>query len=226
METFRILCEAYKEDVFNSQFHEYNSMLKQAEHELTVGMMRTHIKNEIALKRGTKLQNALAASIASQKIELKKQQSILHNNGYLFITVNPKPEINLEAFRQFIAKISKKTCFEGSLYVLEQRGTMENNNLGKGFHAHILCSRNLNYKPTKCRTNVINSCKKMVGNIYNEHQLNIQIIGKEFAKDKKDYIIGIKTGSGKDEKQNADVVWRKHQNIEKFYEIGQKIIFS
>jgi len=100
--------------------------------------------------------------------------------------------------------------------VLEQRGdTLEN--MGTGFHSHILFKRNLNYKPTKCITNLKNSLKKVVGDVNNQHQFNYKVIGSEFAQDKKKYIIGQnKTGDNKDQKQKTDLFWRKKEGIEEY----------
>lgn len=222
MDTFKLLCKAYKDDCFSPKFMEYNEMLKKAEEEITVKMFKQHIVNEIALGRGSKLQNSLHNSLQNQKAELKAKLAKDHNNGYMFITINPKPSVSLNDFIKLLKKISSKTCFDKCLYVLEQRGDSAEH-MGEGFHAHMLVKRNLNYKPTKLKTNVKNSCKKIVGNIHNEHQLNIQTIGEEFAKDKQNYIICDKTGDGKDKKQIIDKKWREQQKIDKY--LGE-IIFT
>jgi hypothetical protein len=121
---------------------------------------------------------------------------------------------------KFCKKISTKTCFEKVMYVLEQRGA-KISEMGKGIHCHMLVKRNLKYKPIKLIQNVKNSCKKIVGNIHNENQLNFRTVGEEYAKDKQDYITGVKTGDNKDKKQLIDKVFRKKEKIENFY--GEKI---
>ena len=184
--TFRILCEAYTGGD-TQQFIKYRDYLDKAEEEIVVKMMKEHLKNEIALGRGNKVQDSLHKSLQLQKQELKKQLSKKNNNGYMFITINPKPSVTLNDFRKLLKRISCKTCFDKCLYVLEQRGDDEEH-MGKGYHAHMLVKRNLNYKPTKLKTNVKNTCVKYVGNIHNENQLNIQTIGEEFAQDKQNYI--------------------------------------
>jgi len=48
--------------------------------------------------------------------------------------------------------------------------------------------------------------------------LNIQLIGEEFAEDKRIYILGQnKTGEGKSVKQTIDQYWRKKNNLNSTY---------
>lgn len=47
--------------------------------------------------------------------------------------------------------------------------------------------------------------------------LNVRIHGEDFHKDKMEYINGIKTGQGKDKKQEMDKIFRKKNNIEIVY---------
>lgn len=102
--------------------------------------------------------------------------------------------------------------FKDYLYVLEQRGSTEFE-AGKGFHAHILVRRNLEYKPSWLKKNIGNTCKNLC-NINNPNLLNIQVIGEDFARDKKVYILGQnKNGEGKDLKQQIDIFWRKNLSI-------------
>ena len=152
-------------------------------------------------------------SLVKSKKELVAKE---HNNLYCFITINPKKEIDLGTFREKIEKFVNRNMFQGYKYVLEQRGATEQE-AGKGFHAHILLKRNLDYKPSKVSGNTKNSFKGIT-NVDNPQILNIQHIGEEFAKDKDEYIDGVKTGEGKDEKQIIDKFWRKQHNLESVYE--------
>jgi len=197
------------------KFYKLNQMYSTAVKDITEKMMRQAIMNEVKLGKGEQFLVKINNYIEEQKVELKKQTATKHNNGYLFITINPKPEVELKDFLKLLKKISCKTCFDECVYVLEQRGSDESS-IGKGFHAHMLVRRNLSYKPIKLKQNVKNSCKKIVGNIHNENQLNLQTIGEDFAKDKQNYIIGNKTGDGKDIKQDYDKVWRKKEGIAKY----------
>lgn len=218
---FKLIAEEF--DVKNPiRFERLNQMYSNAVKEITEKMMKQAIMNEVKLGKGEQFLVKINNYIEEQKIELKKQTAKKHNNGYMFITINPKPSVQLKDFIKLLKKISKKTCFEKCMYVLEQRGK-DSDEIGTGFHAHMLVQRNLQYKPIKLKQNIQNSCKKIVGNIHNDNQLNIQTVGEEFAKDKQQYIIGDKTGDGKDKKQDMDKIWRKEQGIGKY--LG-KIIFT
>jgi len=147
-----------------------------------------------------------------------------HNNLYCFITINPRDNVKLEDFRAKVEKLATRNMFKGYIYVFEQRGA-ESKEAGKGFHSHILLTRNCNYKPCKIKQNAQNTFKSIT-DVNNPHLLNIQFIGESFAKDKQEYITACKTGIASDgEKksihQEIDIVWRQQNNIEPFY--GNKI---
>ena len=184
-------------------------------------MMKQIIKNDLALGTHCKSDRftiELYEYINNQKIEHKKQTAKKHHNGYLWITINPKPKVTLGNFIKFVNKITTKTCFTECTWAYEQRGVSPDD-LGKGFHVHILAKRNVKYKPIKCKQNIKQSCKKYVGNVNNENQLNIQVIGEDFAKDKVIYIKSVKTGDGKDKKQAMDIPWREKYNIKPYYNV-------
>lgn len=154
--------------------------------------------------------------------KLKEHTAKKHNNGWLFITVSPKTDIKLEGLRKKVEKLIKRTFVKGYIYVYEQRGTRENNDVGRGLHTHILVKRNLKYKPTKCREMIENTFKHLVGNVKSRHHLDIQICGDDWAVDKYEYLTGVKTGTGKDgidksKKQEADKFYREFHKLEKFY---------
>lgn len=149
------------------------------------------------------------------KMTLKENIAKDHNNGYCFITINPSPEITLTQLQEKVEKFVKRNMFDKYRYVYEQRGSTEEN-MGHGFHAHILLKRNLNYKPSKISVNTKNTFKGIT-QVDNPQILNIQHIGEDFAKDKDEYIDGVKTGEGKDKKQQIDKIFRKKNNLESVY---------
>lgn len=149
------------------------------------------------------------------KMTLKENIAKEHNNGYCFITINPSPEVTLTQLQEKVEKFVKRNMFEKYRYVYEQRGSTEEN-MGQGFHAHILLKRNLNYKPSKISVNTKNTFKGIT-QVDNPQILNIQHIGEDFAKDKDEYIDGVKTGEGKDKKQQIDKIFRKKNNLESVY---------
>lgn len=148
--------------------------------------------------------------------KLKLQTAKAHKNLYLFITINPKPEIKFDVFHKKMEKLVNRNIFKKGMYVLEQRGTTIED-AGKGFHCHMLCTRNLDYKPCKVSACIRNTCKTLC-NANDRRVLNIQFIGEEFMEDKRNYVLGHnKTGEGKSEKQDMDVHWRKKNNLKLYY---------
>jgi hypothetical protein len=67
---------------------------------------------------------------------------------------------------------------------------------------------------------------KIVGNVNNPAQLNMQVVGEDYRKDKIQYFTGIKTGDGKDVKQTIDIIWRKKLGLEAVYTTTQKKVLT
>lgn len=208
-------------------FNKMNRIHLEETDDLIRRKFRKILAQEYQLERSGTFLKIIRTTEARNTVLLKQNAAIKKCNTHIWITINPQPSVMLLDFLHFMNKIAKKTCFSKFLYVLEQRGTIgdeSKSNIGTGMHAHLLVERNLNYKPCKCCDNIRNSAKKFVGNVKNNNQINIHVIGPDFAKDKRDYILGKnKTGEGKDEKQDADIIWRKANNIQPFYG-SEKII--
>ena len=186
--------------------------------ELKKRKVRKILEQEYQLENIDKFSTSLKEIEEKNKIKLKELHAKNHNNGYMFVTINPKPDVTLANFRKAVDKISTKTCFADVLYTYEQRSSSTaKSKIGQGLHTHMLIKRNVKYKPIKLKQNIKNSCKKLVGNVNNESQLNIQIVGEEFARDKKEYILGEKTGHGKSCKQQVDKIWRQENSMESYY---------
>lgn len=150
------------------------------------------------------------------KNKLKEKTAKDHNNGYLFITINPKTEIHeIKKFEKALIKFINRNFIEEAWAVIEQRGT-ELSDLGQGYHAHIELKRNLNYRPSDIIKGVKNTFKKFC-DCNNPHLCNTQIHGADFHKDKREYIEGVKTGSGKSEKQIIDKSFREKYNLQIVY---------
>ena len=151
--------------------------------------------------------------------QLKEQTAKEHNNGYLFITINPKittiTEENIKIFEKSIIKFINRNFIEQAWAVIEQRGTTEEI-AGQGYHAHIELRRNLNYRPSDIIKGAKNTFKKYC-DVKNPSLLNCQIHGEDFHKDKLEYIEGVKTGEGKDKKQEIDITFRKKYNLQVVY---------
>ena len=142
----------------------------------------------------------------SVKVKLKEKTAKEHNNAFVFITINPNEATTLTQLQEKVEKFVNRNMFSAYRYVYEQRGSTEKD-MGQGFHAHILLKRNLDYKPSKIALNTKNTFKGIT-NVDNPNILNIQHIGHDFAQDKDEYMTGVKTGEGKDKKQEIDILFR------------------
>lgn len=151
------------------------------------------------------------------KAENKEQVAEDHNNRYMFITINPKQSVNFADFRKKLEKLVNRQIFVNHMYVYEQRGKTSEE-AGNGFHAHILVERNLSYKPSKTKELIQNTMKDVVGSVKSPNLLNLQFVGSDFICDKVEYMKAEKTGEGKDEKQEIDLIWRQQLELEQYYE--------
>lgn len=147
---------------------------------------------------------------------IREQAAQKHNNLYLWLTVNPKSDIKFDDFKCRVEKAVNRAMFSDYLYVFEQRGTEDQCNLGDGFHAHMLLKRNLDYKPCKVITNIKNTFKDMTM-VDNSEIFAWWWCSDQYKKDKVEYITGLKTAEGKDEKQIGDKLWRKYNDLETFF---------
>lgn len=184
--------------------------------ELYKRKLRQLLEQEYSMdKLGTTLSNIRNAVVENKKT-LRILNAKKNNNAYLWITVNPRSEVTFHDFKKKIEKLVNRKMFTHYEYVYEQRGCSVET-AGKGFHCHILATRNVAYKPCKCISNIRNTCKNLVGDVMNNHQLNIQVIGDDFASDKREYMTGAKTGDGKDQKQIIDQHWRQAETLKNIY---------
>ncbi len=149
------------------------------------------------------------------RMELKEAVAKEHNNGYVFVTINPNTDCTLQKFETLVDKFAKRNMFKSYRYVFEQRGTTEET-AGKGLHAHILLKRNLDYKPCLVTKNSKNTFKN-IAKVDNPAILNIQHIGADFAKDKDEYMTQVKDDEIKAEKQVIDKFFRNKMNLKHVY---------
>lgn len=155
------------------------------------------------------------------RIQLKEKLAHEHNNGYLFITVNPKwtnqnaDKEGVKNFEKHLIKFINRNFIDEAWAVLEQRGDTELT-CGEGCHAHIELKRNLNYRPSDIIKGVKNTFKKFC-DVNNPNLLTCQTHGEEYHLDKMEYIKGVKTGDGKQIKQEIDKTFRKKYNLQIVY---------
>lgn len=177
--------------------------------------IRKILEQEFILGTLGKTDNFLKDKIESNNEKIKLHFANKNNNRYVWICINPKPDIDLGLFQHKVKKLAERKMFVKFLYVFEQRGQTEEE-AGKGFHTHILAERKMSYKPSRICKNVANSCRGLVGNVTNHHHLQVTCIGEDFALDKKQYILGWKKEE-KQLKQKVDAVWRPNNQITRYY---------
>ncbi len=167
-------------------------LLQSEEEALFKRKIKGVLEQEYQLDRlGPILKNIKTLSVNNSQL-LKEKNALLHNNGYLWVTINPDPKVPLEQFMKIINKITTYSCFSQWEFVIEQRGTIAKKNIGHGFHAHLLFKRNLSYKPKDLIFKIKRGAKNLVKDVNNNHQLNFAVIGDDFAKDKITYMNGSK----------------------------------
>ncbi len=139
---------------------------------------------------------------------------------YLFVTINPRADVPLPKFIKKFETFRHSTIYADHCGVIEQRGTDASGNLGKGFHFHILFKRKTplseGLPPTNIKQKIRNSFKNFTNTKMN-HLCNIQFVSTETAKEKLQYMLGVKLKSGKSVKQEGDRLWRPTVSISEFY---------
>lgn len=137
-------------------------------------------------------------------------------NDTVFITINPKPKVTFEQFKKVVDKIiSKKYLLNNETlhYSYEQRGESDDE-IGKGFHCHILFKRGPKI-PHEIRREFKSSCKNIC-NISQSSCLNFKFTNSEYYDDKFLYLQG-----NKDEEKNIkckfDIKFRKKYNLKNYY---------
>lgn len=127
-----------------------------------------------------------------------------------WITVNPKPEAELEIILKCLQNFCSRKAVRDYHYSIEQRGETEQE-LGKGIHSHLLVK--WDRKQNKyVKQFLIESVKRIVGN-HNNNILNIRRITSNIYQDKLDYLNGLKWDKDKDLKIKFDKVFREKNNI-------------
>ena len=202
------------------KFSLLTTIYKKEKEDLMSRKIKKCLEQEFQLEQLGKDYQILFQAINDNKKLLKEKTATLRNNGFLWVTINPHPNVSLKEFVNKVHKIVSYQCIISCAYVFEQRGTLQNNNVGTGAHAHLLIRRNLNYKPSDVCRKIKRGAEKLT-NVKNNNLLNLQIIGNEFARDKYKYIVAQnKTGLGKNLKQGGDLVFRKNNLLNDIYKKG------
>ena len=166
-----------------------------------------------------KLQDAIFYRLYEEKYSyLKKTADIQQNSRYIWITINPNPQIVLLDFIAKMNKLMSKKWITNYLYVYEQRG--ENlSELGKGFHFHLILEK----PKTKAYTHIVREIANSANSVCDSSNFNFfccKAMSDEEKERKIIYITGIKADTAKHLKQSMDVIWRKNNNLLSHYNIG------
>lgn len=140
-------------------------------------------------------------------------------SNYLFITINPRPSVNLIEFTNLLAKSVTKSWICKYLYVIEQRSDNEDE-LGKGFHAHMLIDKG-DYRFSHANREFASTFKK-VCDIQNFHTFNFALCKESDLSKRQNYMLGRKADIEKHKKQDMDILFRKRYNFSDYY--GDKFI--
>ena len=152
------------------------------------------------------------------KTRLDEKKSSSKKNAYVWITINPKPDIGCVNLQKTCVNVAKRSFFKNAMYVYEQRGDSDDT-IGKGFHCHMLAERDFtkSTKPSHIRRDIGNTVKNILK--LNSKNPYIQFVDAEYAKDKIRYMLGDKDlhKDEKDIKLVYDKLWRDRENIEHVY---------
>lgn len=183
------------------------------------GVPYTKLRDEIA-----RLRQDLAKSKQGSKSKLI----------WLTINIAPEnftddcnyPEVQMPNLMRQIAKYANSKMFQSYIYAVEQREkTFDPSKNYVGQHVHLLLLRHHTYCHSQVARNSKNTWKYWC-DTENEKVFNFHKCPQDYAQDKIDYILGKKTGDGKSDKVLIDSQWRKHHNVEKFYESEDKYFSS
>lgn len=145
---------------------------------------------------------------------------------HIFLTINPPPAMSLMDFHKDVERTlnkagKPKTWIDGYLYVLEQRGETDNE-IGKGFHTHILIKLRDHKKKSEIDRELKNVWKTKL-DVDNYHIFNIKYIDDDEQKRKQSYMLCQKAEQIKHLKQSYDIIWRQNNCLQQYYFVDYKI---
>jgi hypothetical protein len=146
-----------------------------------------------------------------QALIFNKPKNIL--TEFMFITINPKPEISVKTMYDKIMKLFKSVNIIDYLMVIEQRGDNVSN-AGHLPHYHFLIKHKY---PKYCKL------RKHLDGLFGEtigHEKHINIKNCQHSTDvsnRVEYMTGKKEGEEKQKKQEIDRIFRERWGIEDYY---------
>jgi len=194
----------------------FNKLLKECAY--------NSLKKEITSKFGEYWRSLLDTPEFISKFpileELNNKIEAKHNTDYIFVTINPRPNISLDDFKKIVFKSLSKNWLTKYLMVFEQRG-IDDSEIGKGFHSHILIYRK-GKKFNEIKREFQSSFRKVCDSD-NPAVLNFRMCKDEDLDKRIKYITGIKKvydDNMKDIKQQYDILFRQKNNLEPYYSLG------
>lgn len=150
-----------------------------------------------------------------KRMEEKKPKPAPRN--WYFVTISPPEHIKIKNIKKMIKKMGSWTCWNQFIGVIEQRGITKTDI--HGAHIHFLAEKTHKY----AQSNV----KQRLAPFKCKYNTNVQIVDETIAPDKQEYFFSkygkTKKGEIKSEIMKIDVLFRKNNDIPRFY--GEKIIF-
>jgi len=146
--------------------------------------------------------------------EMKEKKDDKFKSDYLFITINPSPNVSIIEFLKLLPRIDKKVWIKQYLYVIEQRS--ENlAELGKGFHLHLLINKG-DFRFSHASREFVTLFKGICDT--SNHQIfNISMCKECDLKKRQNYMLARKADPAKWLKQDMDIEFRKKYNIPAYY---------
>lgn len=147
--------------------------------------------------------------------DLEKQVKAQNRKDLIFLTINPKPDVDLFEFLIEVHAIASRKMFLNGTYTLEQRGTTPET-LGTGIHAHFAMMRDPSYKPSKIAKILSTSLlkKEMIGNA---RHVDVRQYPNKYYAEKVDYMKGNKWDEGKHDAVKMNKDWRVQNDLKNVY---------
>lgn len=142
----------------------------------------------------------------------KSRKEKAEKHPYALITINPRPDSDLQEFVELVHKSIKKKWITEYIYTFEQRGTKEDK-YGTGHHCHMLLYRE-GKRPSELSREFHNTFKHLIGNA---KHIDIRYVSEKDADNCRAYINGDKKDEKKKAKCEADDLWRTENALEKVY---------
>ncbi len=155
----------------------------------------------------------------NRKIEKMRELQRKHieiEKPFCFLTVNPKPSIELPVFLKAVHKAINKKWITYYLMVIEQR--VESEEDIHGFHTHIIFNKGTKY--CKVVSEMKNTFKDMC-DCSKEQLFNLKVMGTEEKDRKIEYTIGVKADPAKHQKQQIDIIFRQRNKLKSYYTIEE-----